>query len=145
MLERLDRANGSVGHRYAASDEGNWNLKLGGIDPVLTLIDRMRTRLRGTARGVLRGPRLGSYTIDGGGTHEFTLTFVPGEPAVVRVRAASATNLSCAIVDARGRVLREDRATSYCVLNFRPESTGMVRVRITSASASPSGYMLITN
>lgn len=112
---------------------------------VLTLIDRLRTRLRGTVRGVLRGPRLGSYTIDGGGTHEFTLTFVPGEPAVVRVRAATATNLSCAIVDARGRVLREDRTTSYCVLNFRPETTGAVRVRITSAASTASGYMLITN
>ncbi len=32
--------NGSVGHRYAASDEGSWNLKLEGIEPVLTLIDR---------------------------------------------------------------------------------------------------------
>jgi nitrate reductase alpha subunit len=32
--------NGSVGHRYAASDEGRWNLRLEGIEPVLTLHDR---------------------------------------------------------------------------------------------------------
>ena len=32
--------NGSVGHRYAASDEGRWNLHLDGIAPVLTLLDR---------------------------------------------------------------------------------------------------------
>ena len=37
--------NGSVGHRYAASDEGNWNLKLEGIEPVLTLIDRATERV----------------------------------------------------------------------------------------------------
>jgi nitrate reductase alpha subunit len=32
--------NGSVGHRYAGSDEGKWNLRLEGIDPVLTLHER---------------------------------------------------------------------------------------------------------
>ena len=37
--------NGSVGHRYAASDEGNWNLKLEGIEPVLTLIERATERV----------------------------------------------------------------------------------------------------
>ena len=37
--------NGSVGHRYAASDEGSWNLKLEGIEPVLTLIDRATERV----------------------------------------------------------------------------------------------------
>ncbi|HEX6516786.1 MAG TPA: nitrate reductase subunit alpha [Nocardioidaceae bacterium] len=31
--------NGSLGHRYAQSDEGRWNLKLGDIDPKLTLAD----------------------------------------------------------------------------------------------------------
>jgi nitrate reductase alpha subunit len=37
--------NGSVGHRFAASDEGSWNLKLGGIEPALTLIDRADERV----------------------------------------------------------------------------------------------------
>ena len=37
--------NGSVGHRYAASDEGSWNLKLEGIEPALTLIDRAAERV----------------------------------------------------------------------------------------------------
>src|SRR5450755_3833530 len=37
--------NGSVGHRYAASDEGSWNLKLEGIEPVLSLIDRAEERV----------------------------------------------------------------------------------------------------
>ncbi|HUO71462.1 MAG TPA: nitrate reductase subunit alpha [Solirubrobacteraceae bacterium] len=37
--------NGSVGHRYAVADEGSWNLKLDGIEPVLTLIDRAEERL----------------------------------------------------------------------------------------------------
>jgi nitrate reductase alpha subunit len=32
--------NGSVGHRYAASDEGRWNLRLEGIEPALTLLGR---------------------------------------------------------------------------------------------------------
>ncbi len=116
-----------------------------GDSTIMTMSARLRARLRGTTRGVLRGPRLGSYTIDGGGTHEFTLTFATGEPAVVRVRASTATNLSCAILDARGRTMREDRSTSYCVLNFRPETNGTVKVRITSAATSPSAYMLITN
>lgn len=112
---------------------------------MLTLIGRLRTRLHGETRGVLRGPRLGSYTIDGGGTHEFTLTFTANAPAVVRIRAATATNLTCAVIDSRGKTLREDRSTSYCILNFKPEATGTVRVRITSAASTPSAYMLITN
>ena len=37
--------NGSVGHRYAASDEGSWNLKLEGIEPALTLVDRATERV----------------------------------------------------------------------------------------------------
>ena len=37
--------NGSVGHRYAASEQGSWNLKLEGIEPVLTLIDRATERV----------------------------------------------------------------------------------------------------
>ncbi len=37
--------NGSVGHRYAASDEGSWNLRLEGIEPALTLIDRATERV----------------------------------------------------------------------------------------------------
>ena len=37
--------NGSVGHRYAASDEGSWNLRLEGIEPVLTLFDRAGERV----------------------------------------------------------------------------------------------------
>jgi nitrate reductase alpha subunit len=31
---------GSVGHRYAPGDEGRWNLRLNGIEPVLSLLDR---------------------------------------------------------------------------------------------------------
>ena len=31
---------GSVGHRYAPGDEGRWNLRLDGIEPVLSLLDR---------------------------------------------------------------------------------------------------------
>ncbi|MGZ4412113.1 MAG: molybdopterin-dependent oxidoreductase, partial [Gaiellaceae bacterium] len=30
---------GSVGHRYAESDEGNWNLRLNGVVPALSLLD----------------------------------------------------------------------------------------------------------
>ncbi len=37
--------NGSVGHRYAASDEGRWNLRLDGIEPALTLLDRAQERV----------------------------------------------------------------------------------------------------
>ena len=37
--------NGSVGHRYAASDEGRWNLKLDGIQPALTLLERAHERV----------------------------------------------------------------------------------------------------
>ena len=37
--------NGSVGHRYAASDEGRWNLRLEGIEPALTLLDRAEERV----------------------------------------------------------------------------------------------------
>ncbi len=37
--------NGSVGHRYAASDEGSWNLRLEGIEPALTLFDRAGERV----------------------------------------------------------------------------------------------------
>jgi nitrate reductase alpha subunit len=33
---------GSVGHRYADGDEGRWNLRLDGIEPVLTLAGRGR-------------------------------------------------------------------------------------------------------
>jgi nitrate reductase alpha subunit len=31
---------GSVGHRYAPGDEGRWNLRLDGVEPVLTLLGR---------------------------------------------------------------------------------------------------------
>ncbi|KQM81148.1 nitrate reductase subunit alpha [Agromyces sp. Leaf222] len=31
--------NGSIGHRYAASDEGSWNLDLGDVDPALSIAD----------------------------------------------------------------------------------------------------------
>ncbi|MDZ7632104.1 MAG: hypothetical protein U5K74_12370 [Gemmatimonadaceae bacterium] len=112
---------------------------------IRTLVERLRTRLRGTPRGLLQGPRLATYSIDGGGLHEFRLAFAPDQPAVVRVRAASVTNFTCAVIDARGRTLREDKSTSYCVLNFRPDAPGQVRIRITSAAAVPSGYLLITN
>lgn len=112
---------------------------------IRTLIDRLRTRLRGTPRGLLQGPRLATYSIDGGGLHEFRLAFAPDQPAVVRVRAATVTSFTCAVLDARGRILREDKSTSYCVLNFRPGAPGQVRIRITSAAAAPSGYLLITN
>ena len=112
---------------------------------IRTLVERLRTRLRGTPRGLLQGPRLANYSIDAGGLHEFQLAFTPGQPAVVRVRAASVTNFTCAVLDARGRIVREDRSTSYCVLNFRPDAPGQVRIRITSAAAVPSGYLLITN
>lgn len=112
---------------------------------IRTLVERLRTRLRGTARGLLQGPRLATYSIDGGGLHEFRLSFAPDQPAVVRVRAATVTNFTCAVIDARGRIMREDRSTSYCVLNFRPDAPGQVRIRITSAAAVPSGYLLITN
>ena len=37
--------NGSVGHRYAPSDEGRWNLRLDGIEPALTLLDRAQERV----------------------------------------------------------------------------------------------------
>ncbi len=37
--------NGSVGHRYAASDEGRWNLRLDGIEPALTLLDLAQERI----------------------------------------------------------------------------------------------------
>ena len=37
--------NGSVGHRYGASDEGSWNLRLEGIEPALTLFDRAGERV----------------------------------------------------------------------------------------------------
>jgi nitrate reductase / nitrite oxidoreductase, alpha subunit len=33
---------GSVGHRYAPGDEGRWNLRLDGLEPALTLLDRGR-------------------------------------------------------------------------------------------------------
>jgi len=32
--------NGSVGHRYAEGDEGRWNLRLGDVEPALTLLGR---------------------------------------------------------------------------------------------------------
>ncbi len=112
---------------------------------IRTLVERLRTRLRGTPRGLLQGPRLATYSIDGGGSHEFRLAFAPDQPAVVRVRAATVTSFTCAVIDARGRILREDKSTSYCVLNFRPDAPGQVRIRITSAAVVPSGYLLITN
>jgi nitrate reductase alpha subunit len=34
--------SGSVGHRYAAGDEGRWNLRLGDLEPALTLFGRGR-------------------------------------------------------------------------------------------------------
>jgi nitrate reductase alpha subunit len=37
--------NGSVGHRYGASDEGRWNLGLDGIEPQLTLLERASERV----------------------------------------------------------------------------------------------------
>jgi nitrate reductase / nitrite oxidoreductase, alpha subunit len=37
--------NGSVGHRYAGSDEGRWNLRLEGIEPVLSLLGHARERV----------------------------------------------------------------------------------------------------
>src|SRR5262249_22465051 len=37
--------NGSVGHRYAESDKGRWNLRLDGIEPVLTLIGLAHERV----------------------------------------------------------------------------------------------------
>jgi nitrate reductase / nitrite oxidoreductase, alpha subunit len=37
--------NGAVGHRYGASDEGRWNLRLEGIEPALTLLDRAERRV----------------------------------------------------------------------------------------------------
>ena len=46
--------NGSVGHRYAPGDEGRWNLRLDGIEPVLTLLDRARERGRGRPAALRR-------------------------------------------------------------------------------------------
>ena len=40
--------NGSVGHRYARVDEGRWNLRLDGVEPALTLLDRRRSASRST-------------------------------------------------------------------------------------------------
>ncbi|HSC01752.1 MAG TPA: molybdopterin-dependent oxidoreductase, partial [Solirubrobacteraceae bacterium] len=37
--------NGTVGHRYGASDEGRWNLRLEGIEPALTLIEHAECRV----------------------------------------------------------------------------------------------------
>lgn len=37
--------NGSVGHRYAPGDEGRWNLRLEGVVPALTLLDRAQERV----------------------------------------------------------------------------------------------------
>jgi nitrate reductase alpha subunit len=37
--------NGTVGHRYGASDEGRWNLRLEGIEPLLTVLDRAECRV----------------------------------------------------------------------------------------------------
>jgi nitrate reductase / nitrite oxidoreductase, alpha subunit len=37
--------NGSVGHRYADSDEGRWNLRLEGIEPALSLYERATERV----------------------------------------------------------------------------------------------------
>ena len=37
--------NGTVGHRYGASDEGRWNLRLEGIEPVLTVLDYAEARV----------------------------------------------------------------------------------------------------
>ena len=36
---------GSVGHRYAPGDEGRWNLRLEGVVPALTLLDRAQERV----------------------------------------------------------------------------------------------------
>ena len=36
--------NGSVGHRYAGSDEGRWNLRLDRVEPALTLLDLAQGR-----------------------------------------------------------------------------------------------------
>jgi nitrate reductase / nitrite oxidoreductase, alpha subunit len=36
---------GSVGHRYAPGDEGRWNLRLEGVVPALTLLDRSQERV----------------------------------------------------------------------------------------------------
>ncbi len=37
--------NGSVGHRYAESDEGRWNLRLDGVEPALTLLGLAQERV----------------------------------------------------------------------------------------------------
>jgi nitrate reductase / nitrite oxidoreductase, alpha subunit len=37
--------NGSVGHRYAASDNGRWNLRLDGVEPALSLFDLAQERV----------------------------------------------------------------------------------------------------
>ena len=40
--------NGSVGHRYG--EPGRWNLRLDGIEPALTLLDRAQERVASTCR-----------------------------------------------------------------------------------------------
>ncbi|HJS95273.1 MAG TPA: nitrate reductase subunit alpha [Solirubrobacteraceae bacterium] len=36
---------GAVGHRYGASDEGRWNLRLDGLEPALTVLDHAEYRV----------------------------------------------------------------------------------------------------
>jgi nitrate reductase / nitrite oxidoreductase, alpha subunit len=36
---------GSVGHRYSEADQGRWNLRLDGIEPALSLLDRAEQRV----------------------------------------------------------------------------------------------------
>ena len=49
--------NGSVGFRYGEEGKGRWNLRLGDLDPVLTLHGRHERGGRGRAAALRRGRR----------------------------------------------------------------------------------------
>lgn len=109
------------------------------------LTETFSRRAAAGVRGATSGPRAAGYQVAPGATRAVQLTFVPRAGAAVRVRAGAGRRVDCEVLDADGRSLASDRATSRCFLNFTPDTAEPVRIVVRNTSATPASIVVITN
>jgi hypothetical protein len=101
--------------------------------------------LKGSARGAAGGPRSTRTVVRGGGTDQFRITFIGGEPAAVGISGDGDSRLDLYVYDENGNaVCNRVGPGDDAICRFNPRWTGPFIVRVVNRGVA-NEYRLLTN
>lgn len=99
------------------------------------------------ARGVVTGPKGGSYTVEARAADIFSnAVFRGGEVAAVAIRGDGDTDLDLVVIDENGNVIcRADGPTDREACEWYPRWTGPYRIEVRNLGSVWNRYRILTN